>query len=57
MCVPVLQVLKLLKLLYQWPGFNEHCDIWTFLLTTKCLLCTSGAEKGVMVLERGKGLF
>lgn len=26
--------------------FNEHCDIWTFLSTTKCLPCTSGAERG-----------
>lgn len=53
----VLQVLKLPKLLYPWPGFNEHCDIWTFLLATHCLPRTSAAEKGVMVLERGKGLF
>lgn len=34
-CASVPQVLKLLKLLYQWPGFNEHCDIWTFLSNDK----------------------
>lgn len=55
--VSAVQVPKLLKLLYQWPGFNEHCDIWTFFVNPKMLFCTHLVLKEVlMVLERGKGL-